>query len=61
MQDGSKNEGGDEKEEVNEDEDGDEDEVEDKLSDVSSSNEAEEDIPNQCLSQFSKVSMILCL
>ncbi len=30
-------------------------EEEDKLSDVSSSNEAEEDIPNQCLSQFSKV------
>ena len=30
-------------------------EAEDKLSDVSSSNEADEELPNQCLSQFTKV------
>lgn len=52
LQDGSVDEEG-----KNEVEKGDEDnEAEDKLSDIPSSDEAEEDIPNQCLSQFVKVS-----
>ena len=54
MQDGSKDKADSEQEEVKDEAD----EVEDKLSDVSSSNEAEEDIPNQCLSQFSKVCLL---
>ena len=56
MQDGSQDKSGDDKGGVKDEVDEDEKSEEvDKLSDVPSSNEAEEDIPNQCLSQFLKV------
>lgn len=54
LQDGSTDRNEDEEDE-GEEKSGGEAEAVDKLSDVSSSNEAEEDVPNQCLSQFVKV------
>lgn len=53
LQDGSTDDKGS-GEEDGEKQEADAEEV-DKLSDVSSSNEADEDVPNQCLSQFVKV------